>query len=50
MRLDNERTRNNKARSLGRWAEYAKKAIAKAEALEQKRIDSKKKEDSADAA
>ncbi len=49
-RLDNERTRNNKARSLRRWAEYAKKAIAKAEALEQKRIDSKKKEDSADAA
>ena len=49
-RLDNERTRNNKARSLRRWADYAKKAIAKAEALEQKRIDSKKKEDSADAA
>ena len=41
-RLDNERTRNNQARSLRRWADYAKKAIAKAEALEQKRLNSKK--------
>ena len=41
-RLDNERTRNNQARSLRKWADYAKKAIAKAEALEQKRLNSKK--------
>ena len=41
-RLDNERTRNNQARSLRRWADYAKKAIAKAQALEQKRLNSKK--------
>ena len=41
-RLDIERTRNNQARSLRRWADYAKKAIAKAQALEQKRLNSKK--------
>jgi len=41
-RLDNERTRNNQARSLRRWADYAKKAVAKAQALEQKRLNSKK--------
>ena len=41
-RLDNERTRNNQARSLRRWADYAKKAIAKAKTLEQKRLNSKK--------
>tara|TARA_R100001198_G_scaffold72890_1_gene44969 strand:- start:159 stop:578 length:420 start_codon:yes stop_codon:yes gene_type:complete len=41
-RLDNERTRNNQARSLRRWADYAKKAISKAQALEQKRLNSKK--------
>ena len=49
-RLDNERTRNNKARSLRKWAEYAKKAIAKAQALEENRLNSKKKESNADAA
>ena len=49
-RLDNERTRNNKARSLLKWAEYAKKAIAKAQALEENRLNSKKKESNADAA
>ena len=37
-RLDNERTRKNKAGSLRRWADYAKKAIAKAEELEAKRL------------
>lgn len=41
-RLDNERRRKNKAGSLRRWADYAKKAIAKAEALETKRLNSKK--------
>ena len=40
-RLDNEQTRKNKAGSLRRWAEYAKKAIAKAEELEAKRIGAK---------
>lgn len=40
-RLDNERKRYNQARSLRRWADYAKKAIAKAEALETKRLNSK---------
>ena len=49
-RVDNERTRNNKARSLRKWAEYAKKAIAKAQALEENRLNSKKKESNADAA
>ena len=41
-RLDNERRRKNKVGSLRRWADYAKKAIAKAEALETKRLNSKK--------
>jgi hypothetical protein len=49
-RLDNEKTRNNKARSLRKWAEYAKKAIAKAQVLEENRLNSKKKESNADAA
>ena len=40
-RLDNERTRKNKAGSLRRWADYAKKAIAKAEELEAKRLGAK---------
>ena len=35
-RLDNERRRKNKSGSLRRWADYAKKAIAKAEELEAK--------------
>ena len=35
-RLKNERQRKNKATSLRRWADYAKKAIAKAEELIQK--------------
>tara|TARA_R100001377_G_scaffold51336_2_gene30002 strand:+ start:182 stop:601 length:420 start_codon:yes stop_codon:yes gene_type:complete len=40
-RLDNERQRKNKAGSLRRWAEYAKKAIAKAEEIENSRIGAK---------
>lgn len=40
-RLDNERRRKNKAGSLRRWANYAEKAIAKAQELEQKRLDTK---------
>ena len=40
-RLDNERTRKNKAGSLRRWADYAKKAIAKAEELDKKRLGAK---------
>ena len=40
-RLDNERRRKNKAGSLRRWADYAKKAIAKAEEIENKRIGAK---------
>lgn len=40
-RLENERRRKNQAGSLRRWADYAKKAIAKAEELEQKRLDAK---------
>ena len=40
-RLDNERRRKNKVGSLRRWADYAKKAIAKAEELEAKRLGAK---------
>ena len=40
-RLDNERRRKNKVGSLRRWAEYAKKAIAKAEEIEAKRLGAK---------
>tara|TARA_Y100001937_G_scaffold93622_1_gene126809 strand:- start:714 stop:1139 length:426 start_codon:yes stop_codon:yes gene_type:complete len=40
-RLDNERRRKNKSGSLRRWAEYAKKAIAKAEEIEAKRLGAK---------
>ena len=40
-RLDNERQRKNKAASLRKWAEYAQKAIAKAEALEESRTGAK---------
>ena len=40
-RLDNERRRKNKAGSLRRWADYAKKAVAKAEELEAKRLGAK---------
>tara|TARA_S200000501_G_scaffold319823_1_gene314323 strand:+ start:6555 stop:6971 length:417 start_codon:yes stop_codon:yes gene_type:complete len=39
-RLKHERKRKQQAANLRRWAEYAKKAIAKAETLEKKRLDS----------
>ena len=39
-RVKNERRRKSQSTSLRRWAEYAKAAIAKAEALEKKRLDS----------
>ena len=45
-RLENERRRKNKARSLRRWADYAQAAIAKAEELEQNRLDKKAQRDS----
>ena len=35
-RLQNERRRKNKAASLRRWADYAKKAVAKADELDSK--------------
>ena len=44
-RLENERRRKNKAGSLRRWADYAKKAIAKAEELEAKRLGAKAQSD-----
>ena len=47
-RLDNERRRKNKAGSLRRWADYAKKAIAKAEELEAKRLGAKAQSDKED--
>ena len=40
-RLDNERRRKNKAGSLRRWADYAKKAVVKAEEIERNRIGAK---------
>ena len=43
-RLDNERQRKNKAGSLRKWADYAKKAIAKAEELENNRIGAKEQD------
>ncbi len=40
-RLDNEQRRKDKARSLRQWADYAKKAIAKAQEIEKNRIGAK---------
>ena len=40
-RLDNERRRKNKAGSLRKWADYAKKAIAKAEEIDRTRLGAK---------
>ena len=40
-RLDNERSRKNKATSLRRWADYAEKAIAKANEIDKNRIGAK---------
>jgi hypothetical protein len=44
-RLENERRRKNKAASLRRWADYAKKAIAKAEEIERTRLGAKAQDD-----
>jgi hypothetical protein len=44
-RLENERRRKNKAASLRRWADYAKKAIAKAEEIERTRLGAKADEE-----
>ena len=44
-RLENERQRKNKAASLRRWADYAKKVIAKAEEIERTRLGAKTQED-----
>jgi len=40
-RLQNERQRKNQAASIRKWAEYAQKAIAKAQALEEERTGAK---------
>jgi hypothetical protein len=40
-RLENEKQRKNQAASLRSWAEYAQKAIAKAQALEEDRTGAK---------
>jgi len=44
-RLDNERRRKNKAGSLRKWADYAKKAVAKAEEIERNRLGTKENKD-----
>ena len=44
-RLDNERRRKNKAGSLRKWADYAKKAVAKAEEIERTRLGAKENKD-----
>jgi len=41
-RVVNERRLKNKARSLRKWAEYAEKAIAKANKIETQRVGAKK--------
>ena len=45
-RLDNERRRKNKAGSLRKWADYAKKAIAKADEIDRTRLGAKENNDS----
>ena len=40
-RLSNERQRKNQAKSLRKWAEYAEKAIAKAQEIEEARTGAK---------
>jgi hypothetical protein len=49
-RLDNERQRKNKAGSLRKWADYAKKAIAKAEEIENTRTGAKENNSESEAA
>ena len=43
-RLLHERQRKNKARTLKRWSEYAQKAIEKAKAIEESRIEQEPKD------
>ena len=45
-RLKNERQRQNKAISLRRWADYAQKAIQKAEEIEESRTGAKQEPES----
>ena len=45
-RLKNERQRQNKAFSLRRWADYAQKAIQKAEEIEESRTGAKQEPES----
>ena len=40
-RLENERQRKNKAKGLRQWADYAEKAIAKAQEIEAQRTGAK---------
>ena len=42
-RLQNERQRKNQAASLRKWAEYAEKAIAKAQEIEDTRLGAKRR-------
>ncbi len=46
-RLLHERSRKNKAATLRKWAEYAKTAIEKAEAIETERLGAKSKDSTA---
>jgi len=46
-RLLHERSRKNKAATLRKWAEYAKTAIEKAEAIETERVGAKVKDNTA---
>ena len=48
-RLKNERQRQNKAISLRRWADYAQKAIQKAEEIEESRTGAKQEPESTSA-
>jgi hypothetical protein len=48
-RLKNERQRQNKAISLRRWADYAQKAIQKAEEIEESRTGAKQESESSPA-
>ena len=48
-RLKNERHRQNKAISLRRWADYAQKAIQKAEEIEESRTGAKQESESSPA-
>ena len=48
-RLKNERQRQNKAISLRRWADYAQKAIQKAEEIEESRTGAKQESESTSA-